>query len=137
MNDSTCGCRWSCALLAVFASVVIGIVTMLLTITGTVAVAPAFLWVLFAIAVVYLAVIFAVLSVRRTGCDRCICRVLPTLLTGILGTVLTSVVLLAISFAATSIIGAIFTGLLLLFFSLVITSTACLVRCVANCESDN
>ncbi len=137
MNNSTCGCRWSCALLSVFASVVIGIITTLLTITGTVAVVPAFLWVLFGIAVIYLAVILAVLFVRRTGCNECICRVLPTLLTGILGTVLASVVLLAVTFAATSIIGAIFTGLLLLFFSLIITSVACLVRCAANCGNDN
>ena len=137
MNNSTCGCRWSCVLLSVFASVAIGIVTTLLTITGTVAVTPAFLWVLFGIAVVYLAVTFAVLSAQRTRCDGCICRALPALLTGILGTVVTSVVLLAITFAATSIIGAIFTGLLLLFFSLIISTTACLIRCAASCENNN
>lgn len=134
MNNSSCDCRWSCTLLAVIASVIIGIVTALLTITGVVTVTPAFLWVLFGIAIVYLTLTFITPSLRRTGSDRCMCRSLSVLLTGTLGTVLTSVVLLAISFAATSIVGAIFAGLLLLFFSLIITSTACLIKCAANCE---
>lgn len=132
MNN--CGCSLSCTLLAVLASVVVGVVSAFLTITGTVAVTPAFLWVLFGIAVAYLAASFITLAARRTGGGRCICRALPVFLTGILGTILTSIVLLAITFAATSIVGAIIVGLLLFFFSLTITTTACLVKCAAGCD---
>ena len=135
MNN--CGCNWSCKLLAVIASVIIGIVSAFLTISGVVAVTPAFLWVLFGIAVVYLALSLVVLSARRSGYDRCICRTLPLFLLGILGTILTSVILLAITFAATSIVGAILVGLLLFFFSLIITATTCLVKCAARCNEED
>jgi hypothetical protein len=43
-------------------------------------------------------------------------------------------VLLAIDFVATSIVGAIITGGLLAFLSLILTATACLIKCLANCE---
>ena len=135
MNN--CGCSLSCTLLAVLASIIIGVVAAFLTITGTVAVTPAFLWVLFGIAVGYLAVSFITLGERRSGAGRCVCRTLPVFLAGILGTILTSVVLLGIEFAATSVLGAVFVGLLLFFFSLTVTTTVCLVKCLAGCDSDD
>ncbi len=132
---TNCGCRNYCTLFAVVASVIIGFITALLRITAVITVTPAFLWVLFGIAVVYLAV---ALLKTDSGSDnyasRCVCSALRVLLVGILGTILTSVILLGIEFAATSILGAIITGALLLFFSLAITSTACLVRCNCNAE---
>ena len=72
----------------------------------------------------------AELFAARGGC----CTAVSTVLAGILGTILFSLVLLAVTFAATSVIGAIFVGLLLFFFSLTITATACLVKCRANCD---
>ena len=134
MSNSNCGCKMACPVMAVLASIIIGIITAFLTFSATIAVTPAFLWVLFGVAVVYLAITLLTASFRCGSIRRCICDILPVLLTGILGTVLTSVILLAITFVATSVIGAIITGALLLFFSLIITTTACLVKCIAGCE---
>ena len=135
MNNYCC-CRSSCTLFAVIASIIVGFITILLRITAVITVTPAFLWVVFGIAVVYLAI--AILKAgKNTTASRCICPTLSVLLTGILGTILTSVILLAIEFAVTSIIGAIITGALLFFFSLTITSAACFVKCLAGCYNDN
>lgn len=124
----SCGCKSDCAGLAIVSSIIIGIITAFLRYTAVITVTPAFLWVTLGIAVVYLAVLLAVSpTIRRTGC---VCNNLPVLLAGILGTVLLSIVLLAIPFAATSVIGAIITGALLLFFSLIITTVACLINCI-------
>lgn len=132
-----CNCKFNCVGLAVIASIIVGIVTAMLRITAVITVTPDFLWVLFGIAVVYLAVLLLASAAMRGYTNRgCVCGNLPAIITGILGTVLTSVILLAITFAATSIIGAIITGALLFFFSLILTATACLVKCIAGC-SDN
>lgn len=130
-----CNCKSSCTEVSVIASIFVGIVTAFLTIMGIVAVTPAFLWVLFGIAVVYLAVILVTTARNyESNLCRCIRQALSVIFTGILGTVLTSVILLAFSFAATSIIGAIITGALLTFFSLILTSTVCLINCLSNCD---
>ena len=140
MSKFNCSCSCNrgaqCSLLAIAASVIIGIITTLLTITAVITVTPAFLWVVLGIAVVYLAVNLVVAAtVRCCGTCRCSDTPLSLVLTGILGAILTSVILLAVSFAATSVIGAIITGALLFFFSLFITSTACLIRCLAGVEA--
>ena len=137
MTRFGCSCNCNpgseCSILAIIASIIIGIVTTLLTITAVIAVTPAFLWVLLGIAVVYLAVLLlATASFRCTHRCRCLRTPLGLAIAGILGTVLTSIILLAITFSATSVIGAIITGALLLFFSLLITSTACIVKCFAG-----
>lgn len=135
MTCNDCGCRRDCTFFAVIASIIIGVVTAFLRFAAVISVTPAFLWVLFAIAVAYLALTPITLAlIRRYGATCCICRVLPSLLTGILGTILTSVILLSIAFAATSIIGAIITGLLLLFFTLTVVSVSCLATCAARCN---
>ncbi len=122
-----CNCRDNCTLLAVIASLIIGVVAAFLQITAVIAVTPVFLWVLFGIAVGFLAI-----GVATSCCNRCeeACRgsSLSALLTGALGTVLVSVILLAIPFAATSVIGALFAGALLFFFALLLISAACLIR---------
>ena len=135
MTCNNCGCRSDCTFLAVVASIIIGVITAFLRFAAVITVTPTFLWLLFGIAVVYLAFTPATtVLIRTSGTQNCLCRVLAALLTGLLGTILTSVILLAIEFVATSIIGAIITGLLLLFFTLAVTSVACLVRCAANCD---
>ncbi len=134
MSTSCRNCKLDCIVLAVVASLIVGIITAFLRITGAIALTPAFLWVLLGIAVVYLAVLLVSAAVFSEGCCDRLCSIITVLLAGILGTVLLSVVLLAIEFVATSVIGAILTGALLFFFSLTITSTACTVRCFFNCN---
>ena len=136
MSENCCRTRINCTCLAVVASVIVGIVTAFLTITATITVTPAFLWVLFGIAVGALAIVFYTVLSNRAIRKHCICEGITALLLGILGTILTSVILLAITFAATSIVGAIITGLLLFFFSLIVTVAACIIRCNANCYED-
>ena len=135
MSNFGCYCKCSCRIAAVIASVIIGVVTAFLQITGVITVAPVFLWVAFGIAVVYLGVLVvaAALSGRGEGAG-CLCTALNALLIGILGTILFAVVLLAVGIVATSILSAILVGILLFFFSLTLTSTACLVRSLADCS---
>ena len=135
MTEQNCTLRVGCTVLAIIASIIIGVITGFLSITAVITLTPAFLWVLLGIAVVYLAVLLIASTIFRvTGKRFCVCRTLPVLLTGILGTVLTSVILLGITFAATSIAGTIITAALLTFFSLIVTATACLIKCLAGCS---
>lgn len=131
-----CNTRQHCVGLAVITSAILGVIAALLRITAVITVTPAFLWVALGIAVVYLAVLLATAGCCR-GALACRCGggALTALLAGILGTALISVILLAITFAATSIPGAVLVGLLVLSLALILSATACLVsRC---CEQDN
>ncbi len=123
-----CGCKNTCTSIAVVASLIIGVVTAFLRVMGVITVTPAFLWVTFGIAVVYLAILLANALFSPTDVGICTAKTANAVLAGIVGTVLFSVILLAITFAATSIVGAILAGVLLFFFSLIITTTACLVK---------
>ncbi len=136
MSIYGCHYKCSCRLFAVLASVIIGVVTAFLQITGTVTATPAFLWVVFGIAVVYLGVLVVAtaLSGRRES-NGCVCSALNTLLIGILGSILFALVLLAVGIVATSVLSAVLVGILLFFFSLTLTSTACMVRSLADCGS--
>ena len=133
MNTTNCSCEMLCTVKAVLASIIIGFITTVLTFTATITITPAFLWVLLGIAVGYLGIELLTSSASYSERKYC-CRNLTTFFVGILGTVLTSLVLLGISFAATSIAGAIITGFLLFFFSLLIISSVCLVKCRCNCD---
>ena len=134
MSTSCRGCNPGCVVIAVAVSLIIGVITAFLRITGAITLTPAFLWVLLGIAVVYLAVTLVSAALFRNGCCNDLCSIVTALLAGILGTVLFSVVLLGIEFAATSVLGAVIAGALLFFFFLAVTSTACLVRCFFNCN---
>ncbi|MBQ3022316.1 MAG: hypothetical protein IJD91_03195 [Clostridia bacterium] len=137
-NSCSCSRGFDCSFLAIAASVIVGIVTTLLRITAVITLTPAFLWVLLGIAVVYLAVNLIVSSTLRCCRSRdCAQTPLSLVLTGILGTILTAIILLGVIFPATSVLGAIITGALLLFFSLFITATACLVVCLATTDNFN
>ena len=134
MLNCDCSCRCTCTLWSIIASAVIGVVAAFLQITGLITVTPAFLWVALGIAVVYLGVLVLATAVNQgaAGCG-CKCTVLSALLAGILVTALFAVVLLAVGVTAASVISAILVGLLLLGLSLTLTSSACLVKCFANC----
>ena len=127
-----CESKRDCVGLAAAVSVVLGIIAAFLQITAVITVAPVFLWVAFGIAVVYLAVLLATVPNLRASACGCAGTPLTAVLAGILGTILLSVILLAIAFVATSIIGAILVGLLVLAFSLTVTATACLIQCLTR-----
>ena len=132
-----CNCRFNCVFLAVIASLVLGAIATLLTITAAITVTPAFLWVLLGIAIVYLGITYFASAVSEPGRKcRCFCSALNAILVGILGTIVTAVILLGVSFAATSIIGALIVGALIFFFFLIITATACFIRCAFGCNRD-
>lgn len=129
-----CNFKCNCTAYAVIASVIIGVLTTFLQITGVITATPVFLWVAFGIAVVYLAIL-VLAAARMDSREQCCspCNSLAALLTGILGTILLAVILLAVGIIATSLVSAILVGVLLFFFALMITGTACFIRCLADC----
>ncbi len=133
MNSTNCGCTPSCTVKSVVAALIIGVLTAFLRFTATITITPAFLWVVFGVAIGYLGITLLAPFDSGSGRDDC-CKNINTFLAGLLGTVLTSLVLLGIPFTATSVIGAIITGVLLFFFSLAIISSACLIKCKYNCN---
>lgn len=135
MAFMNCNSRCGCTGTAVIASAIIGVIAAFLQITGIITVAPVFLWVVFGIAVAFLGVLAVVtaLTGRREGCGG-LCTALNALLAGILGAIMTALILLAVGIVATSVVTAVLVGLLVFFFALALTSTACLVRCQADCE---
>ncbi len=138
MSNFDCSCRYNCTDLAIVASVLVGLIAGILTFSAIITITPAFLGVLLGIGVVYLAItLITAPFLRIRGAQYCICRIIPILLTGILGTILTSIILLGVTFAAASVLGAIISGLLLAFFTLIVTTVACLVRCITGCSLDS
>ena len=135
MTFFNCENRQDCTGIGFIVSLIIGVIAAFLQITAVITLTPIFSIVALGIAVVYLAVILlaTALAQRTTSCNSC-CRPLSALLLGIIGTILVAIVLLLVSFAATSVIGAIFVGALFFFFSLTVISTACLARCFLNCR---
>lgn len=137
MTMNNCGCRCVCTAAALVVSAILGVLTAFFQITGMITVTTVFLWVAFGIAVVYLVLLLAgALLERNTSQRSCTCSALNTLLAGILGTILLSVVLLAVGITATSVISAIGVGLLVFFFALMLTATACLVRSLTDCANE-
>ena len=133
MRAFGCNCRCNCSAAAVAASAVIGVIAAFLQITAVITVTPVFLWVIFGISVAYLAGL-ALTACRCQEADRCTCSALDTALVGILGTVLFSVVLLAVGITATSVVSAILVGLAVGFFALILSAAACLVRSLFGCD---
>jgi len=130
-----CNCnKLSCTTAALIAGVIIGVVAAFLQVTAVITVTAAFLWVVFGIAVVFLGAL-AVTAPRTTDAESCgcVCSTLNGILAGALGTILFSVVLLAVGITATSILSAVLVGLLLFFFTLLLGSMACLTRCLYGC----
>lgn len=134
MSSNYCQCKFNCVTTAVIASVIVGIIAAFLTFSGILAVGTPLLWVLFGIAVAYLAVtLISVQTCQTTEERRCLCPALGALLAGILGTVLFSLILLLIDIAIASVVGAVISGLLFLSFALTLTATAALIKCKTNC----
>ncbi|MBQ4527481.1 MAG: hypothetical protein II998_05355 [Clostridia bacterium] len=134
MSKCNCGCRWDCIGVSVVASIFVTIITAFLTYSATITLTPVFLWVLFGIGVVYLELNLLFSAYNDFEIRACSCSIIPTLLVGIVGTIIISLILLGITFAATSILGAVISGILLGFFTLTIFSTACFVLCRFACN---
>lgn len=136
MSFFSCNCKCRCPLAALVVSVILGVVTAFLQITGVVTATPVFLWVVFGIAVVYLGVLLVAAALAKDAeTGQCLCAALNSVLIGILGTILFAVVLLAVGVVATSVLSAILVGILLFFFTLTVTSSACVVRSLLHCSS--
>ena len=134
--STSCRCfRPGCTFVAVVVSLIIGVITAFLRITGTITFAPVFLWALFGVSVVLLAVTLISGALSREGCCEGLCSIITALLLGVVGTILLTIVFLNLEFAIASVIGAILTGALLFFFFLAVTSTTCLVRCLFECNN--
>ena len=135
MSLCCCNVRCKCTLAALLASGLIGILTAFFQITGVFTLTTVFLWVALGIATVALGILLLASGqcCGRNGCD-CRCSTLRTLLAGILGTVLFSLILLAIGITATSILSAVLAGLLLFFLALTFTAAACYVQYSAGCD---
>ena len=123
-----CDCGFGCAEIALIASIAIGVLAAIFRYMALITVTPAFLWVVFGIAIGFLGITLLTQG-RATACE---CQAQASLTLGILGTILTSVILLGITFAATSLIGAIITGALLFFFSYMIIAAVCKISCRCN-----
>lgn len=138
MGMINCNVRCGCVLWAVIAAAIIGVLTAFFQITGVILLTTGFLWVVFGIAVAYLGILVgaSIISARTESClCRCRCDTIGAVLTGILGTILFSVVLLAVGIVATSVVSAILAGVLLFFAALMTGATACYVRCLTGCET--
>lgn len=132
---SMCNCKCSCTVAGIVASLIVGIIAAFLQITAVITVAPVFLWVALGIGVGFL----GILTLRAgTSCcvrnNACSCAALNALLIGILGTILSSVILLSVGIVATSVLSAILIGILLFFLSLTLSEAACYVRTLAACD---
>lgn len=128
-----CGEKKDCLGIALVISIIIGIIAAFLIITGVVSVLPVFLWVMFGIAVGYIATILLAVAVGgRNTAYNCAETSLGAALISALGTVLLALVLLLVTFSATSVAGAIINGLLFFSFFTMLTSSACLIKCLAK-----
>ena len=135
MTSLNCERRFDCTGFAFIASIIIGVIAAFLQITAVITLTPVFSIVALGVALIYLAATLLTSAITQK-CAICNnrCTPLSALLTGVLGTILFSAILLVVTFAATSVIGAIVVGALFFSFSLMITSTACFTRCVFDCD---
>lgn len=135
MGFFNCNCRTGCSVLGLIVSLIAGIVTLILTITGTITILPLFAWIGFGIAVGLLIITFGVAAFTDEERKErgCICRALSTLQFGALGAILTALILLAVDFGGITVAAAITYGAFIFFFVLLITSVICLARCYSSC----
>ena len=135
MNRTNCNSRVECSFLALAAAIVVGVVTAIAQFTAIITVTTVFYIVAFGIAVLFLGILLSSAPIlHRVTCRGCCDSNQKLTLTGILGTIATAIILIAVGFAATSVLGAIFVGLLAAFFTLMVTSIACTVSCAGECK---
>ncbi len=133
MLNCNCERNCTCVGLSIAAAVIIGIIAAFFRFFAVITPAPAFFGVLLGVGIIYPAVLLLA-SPRIREDAICTCVSLFLFVLGAAGTIITSLVLLGIAFAATSIIGAIIFGLALAFFTLLISSVLCIIysKCSRN-----
>ncbi len=127
MSLNQCERRGACPIAAIIVSIIVGAVTAILQGTEVIALAPVFLYGALVTALVYLGVLLlaAAITERKSACSVGGL----TALIGILGTIVFSGLLLGVSSGA-GILGAILVGALLFFVTLMLSSVACLTKCL-------
>ena len=131
-NNCRCGCR--CSIAVLIAAAILGVIAVFLQFAGLIAVPTVLLGAVFIVAVVYLLILAAALILQRGGTrSGCLCSAVYTLLAGIAGTVLISVLLLVTGIAG-GVFGSILIGLLAFFLALLTGGTICLVLQTNDCE---
>lgn len=136
MSKLSCYCGNDCTVLSVIASIVIGVVATVLNITATIALGVPFLWAALGIALFFFAVTLVGSGISQGGCRSCVCSTLTALIWGVLGTTLAAVILLLVDLAAAGVVASLIVGGLAGFFTLVLTSVACLIKCLSGCNQD-
>ncbi len=126
MCNRDCDCVLG-VIISLFLGVIIGVLfyfSLIPTIT------PA-LWIAFGLAALALVLI---VGISLFGTPKCVCRNGKCLLAGIIGTLITTTISLAVTLTATSVIYAIIVGLTGFFFSLLIISFASLINCLVEAQ---
>ena len=127
MSNFECGTYNPSVSIALIASSIIGVIAAFLNVMAIVAVTATFAWVTFGIATLFISILLGgtTLSQNNRHYGH---RSLNAVLLSALGTILLSVILLAIPFTVGSISSAIITGIALFFFSALLTTTVCLIK---------
>ena len=134
MTNNNCSCRITCTGLAIVASIVIGIIAAILRYTAVITLTTPFLWAIFGIALGFIFLLLILAPNYRGFSSRCcVCPNINTALIGAVATIFLALVLVGVTFVATSVIGAIIAGAFIGAFSLTVLSIACLVKCAVGC----
>ena len=137
MSLISCNCKCRCALTVVVIGAIIGVIAAFLQITGMITITTTILAIAFGIGIVFLlGLLIAAAADRNPDHRNCTCASLNVTLLGILGTILFSVVLLAVGITATSVVSAILVGLLVFSLVVLIIATACLIRTLTDCDCE-
>ena len=124
----------NCTTLAVVVSAILGVIAAFLNMSGMIAITTVVLWVLFGIAVGFLALTLFASAVGFHSERRCVCQGITPLLFGILLTALASGILLVFDLVATGVAASIIIGILIFAFSLILTAATCLIKCLVRCD---
>lgn len=135
MSKLKCYCESDCTALSVIASIAVGIIVAILTVTATIAIGTTFLWAAAGVALFFLAAALVGASHATCTASSCFCSGLSALFAGVFGTVLAALILLLFDLAATGIVAALISGALAGFVTLVLTSVACLIKCISGCDN--
>lgn len=130
-----CNCDNGC-LLATVISIFLGAIIGVLFYFGFISAFVVGTWVAFGIAVLALVGLVVIGNNRDKNNNICICAYGRCLLAGIIGTIVSAIVALAIELTTASVVSAIVAAVLGLFFSLLIITIVLFIKCLieTNCR---
>ena len=132
----SCQCRWNCTAIGIIISIIAGVVGAILLATTTPVIPVAIYWGALVTALVFLTVVLIATAISRlAGTGTCLCDTLPTVLAGIIGTIVLSIVVLVLNIATITIPIAILLGVLITFIGILLSGLVCLITCIAGCNS--